>query len=227
MTHSGCILFAAALVLGLGGCGLMGPSAAPDTAGDYDYRQKHPITVAPRFAVLQLSGGPVLSPDDLRRLDGFAGEFLRRGDNVLEISVRAATADDAAARSYGQAIANRLLDAGLKMRELRLQLVLDEPAMDVGSAFLRFGTSTASVPECYEWSEGERNAPHPNFGCSVQHNLGAMVANPRDLVERGAINPTLGARGGDAIDKMNQGQPTWSSPLPWSATSQPSGSGGQ
>ena len=227
MTHFWRILSAALIILGLGGCGLAGPSAAPDTAGDYDYRQKHPIVVEPRIAILQMSGGPTLSADDLRRLDGFADEFLRRGGGVLEISVKAAGADDAAARSYGQALANRLLDAGLKTRELRLQLVVDEPAMAAGSAFLRFGTSTARGPECYDWSEGERNAPHPNFGCSVQHNMGAMVANPRDLVEREATAPTMGARGGDAIDKLNQGQPTWSSPLPWSASSQPSSSGGQ
>ena len=46
--------------------------------------------------------------------------------------------------------------------------------------------STASVPGCPDWSaNGEHNptnATSPGYGCAVNGNLAAMVANPEDLI---------------------------------------------
>ena len=47
-------------------------------------------------------------------------------------------------------------------------------------------TYTASTETCGDWSENEAftadNLTPKNFGCSVQHNIAAMVADPRDLL---------------------------------------------
>ena len=43
--------------------------------------------------------------------------------------------------------------------------------------------STASVPNCPNWEgPGGPSATSPNFGCAVNSNLAAMVADPSDLV---------------------------------------------
>ena len=46
--------------------------------------------------------------------------------------------------------------------------------------------STASVPGCPDWSANneanEYNATYPGYGCAVNGNLAAMVANPEDLI---------------------------------------------
>ena len=51
---------------------------------------------------------------------------------------------------------------------------------------MSFESYIAVAPDCGNWSENLAvtydNQPHPNFGCTAQHNLAAMVANPRDLV---------------------------------------------
>ena len=43
----------------------------------------------------------------------------------------------------------------------------------------------ASSPECGDWSqsitETGYNEPYPNFGCAQQHNIAALVADPRDI----------------------------------------------
>ncbi len=212
------------LALALAGCHSTPPT--PEKMAEYDYRLKHPVVVEPRLAALHLAaeGAAGLAEADRRRLVGFAAEFLRRGSGLVEISVGAARAEDAAARLYGQQIATGLMEAGLKPRELRLQLVIDEPAIGPGSAFLRYTTSAVQLPDCYDWSTGERNAPEANFGCAIQRNMGAMLANPRDLVESRPADLMPGLRSDQAIDKANQGGNTWSAPLPWSANSK---SGGQ
>jgi pilus assembly protein CpaD len=50
-----------------------------------------------------------------------------------------------------------------------------------------FVSYVAHTQPCGDWSQNaadsDSNLPLPNFGCSVQHNIAAMVANPRDLDE--------------------------------------------
>lgn len=216
------LFLAAALALGAAACDSMDPQSH---AGQYDYRQKHPLVVEPRIAAIQLAArAGEITADDRGRLGGFAAEFLRRGSGVVEISVGAADAADLQARGLGQAIAAALLDAGLKPAELRLQLVLDEPSIGVGAAFLRFDTSTARTPDCYDWSAGPLNAPSANFGCAMQHNLGAMVSDPRDLLQQHTPEWPMADRAGEVVDKFSHGQDTWTSPPPVSASTKGGGS---
>lgn len=45
------------------------------------------------------------------------------------------------------------------------------------------GRSTASVPDCPNWQgPGGPSATSPNYGCAVNSNVAAMVADPSDLV---------------------------------------------
>jgi pilus assembly protein CpaD len=224
MTHPWRFFAAALVTLAAGACHSDAPPD-PATTAAYDYRVKHPIVVEPRLAVLRLSAVQpgALSADDDGRLRSFAGEFVRRGSGVVVVSVGARSAADAPARAYAQRIGVHLLQAGLKPEELQLQLVLDEPAIGPGTALLRFNSSAADAPECYDWSSGPRNAPSANFGCAIQHNLGKMVANPRDLAEPRPAEPGPARRSDTAIEKMNQGVPTWSVPLPWDASSRSGG----
>ncbi len=57
-----------------------------------------------------------------------------------------------------------------------------------------FSRHFASSPECGDWSqpmnETGRNEVYANFGCSQQHNIAALVADPRDInVPRGTTPP--------------------------------------
>ena len=211
------------LVLAVAAC--QGESPALPTIVDNDYRLKHPIAVEPAIALLQLraDAGHAVSDDDRRRLHDFAGAFIRRGSGAVEISVGAHASDDNDARAYAQDIAQSLQGEGLKARELRLQLVIADPVATPGRAALRFSTSTVNLPPCRDWSDSAPNAPYADFGCTLQRNIGAMVADPHDLEQARDFGPTHSAKQDAAIDRMNRGEATWSVPLPLAATTKSTG----
>lgn len=208
-----------------------GEAPTPPTLVDNDYRLKHPIVVEPTTATLRLQSDEsgLVADGDRRRLHDFAGLFIRKGSGPVEISVGAHGADDGVAREFAQAIAQSLLGEGLKVGELKLQLVIADLSVRPLSAALKFSSTTVNLPPCDDWSEGTRNGLAPNFGCAVQRNIGAMVADPRDLDQPRDGQATHSARDDAIIDKLNRGEATWSVPLPLAATSKSGGgsSGGQ
>ena len=75
---------------------------------------------------------------------------------------------------------------------------------------LSFMTYAASAPDCgLDWSENlnfsPRNLPWPEFGCSTQHNLAAVVSDPRDLTEPRAQDSADAMRRGTVLQKHRAG----------------------
>lgn len=67
-----------------------------------------------------------------------------------------------------------------------------------GPVIVSYSRHFASTNECGDWSEnltqtGDNTLP-PNFGCAGQHNLAALVANPKDLVTPRTSTPSDAAR---------------------------------
>ena len=78
--------------------------------------------------------------------------------------------------------------------------------------------STASVPGCPDWSAKSdmnyNNATYPNYGCAVNSNLAAMVANPEDLIEgQSGTGETVIMSSTKAIDSYREQAPTGQSGL--------------
>ena len=129
-----------------------------------------------------------LSQAEAARLDGwFSSLDLRYGDAVyVEGGYEAARARVAqVAGNYGM-----LVSAGSPVTE---------GAGAPGVVRVVVTRAVASVPNCPDWSSrpsqpNYNNRSVPNFGCSVNTNLAAMVANPEDLV-----NGREGSGVGDAI----------------------------
>jgi len=48
----------------------------------------------------------------------------------------------------------------------------------------------------------------PNFGCAVQHNIAAQVADPRDLAQSRGLGPSDTTRRMQLLSKYEQGQST-------------------
>jgi pilus assembly protein CpaD len=87
---------------------------------------------------------------------------------------------------------------------------------DVANNDLRVDVSyiayTAHTQACGDWSENESftldNQTPRNFGCSVQQNIAAMVADPRDLLGPGAMGPVDTARRAAVMDHYEKGEIT-------------------
>ena len=131
------------------------------------------------------------------QVERFAKDYLDRGTGSIAIS---------AARRNAQApnqIADRLVALGIPRARI---MVGNQDATDAGDGvkitYIRY---EAEAPKCGDWSadlgKTSSNLTSPNFGCATQHNLAAMVADPRDLVSPRPLDPDDAQRRLTVLDK--------------------------
>ncbi|HEX8653681.1 MAG TPA: CpaD family pilus assembly protein [Allosphingosinicella sp.] len=167
---------AALLILGaaVAACGTTG---APE-ANRSLYSVNQPVVQRTDY-VLDLATGPEGVPaTEIGRLHGwFQGLQVGYGDRI--------TVDEASG-GYGDGTVREAIAAAAGRYGLLLD---DQPPVTAGQ--IQPGTvrvvvsrTTASVPNCPNWEDqfGGLSATSPNFGCAVNSNLAAMVADPNDLV---------------------------------------------
>ena len=207
------------LVLLLAG-GVAGCAGEASRYSDFDYRLSHPLEAERKAAVLLLA-----APDsdgrmpraDADRLHQAVHDYLQAGDGVIALAVASADPADPAPRAHAQALAGQLLEMGVKADELDLWLVVGDPALVPMQSRVEFRRWFARQPTCGDWSDDGggigNNAPSPNFGCAMQRNIGAMVANPRDLVAERRMAPREPYRTDDVYDKFRQGNPVYTERL--------------
>ena len=162
---------ALSLALALGACG----GTNMDNRSLYSVKQ--PVVERTNF-MLDVATTPDGLPysEQQRLANWFESMDLRFGDRISidDASNSLAVRDDVAA------IANRY---GMLVAEgAPVTVGRSSP----GQARVVITRSMASVPGCPDWShtaEGnEKNATNPNYGCAVNSNLAAMIANPEDLI---------------------------------------------
>lgn len=150
------------------------------------------------------SGG--LTPNEAIRLnDWFVSIGLGYGDSIAIVTdggyYSPALRDD-----IGDVVARR----GLLVAEDSSAEAGQAPA---GSVRLIVRRATASVPGCPDWSAKQETsgnlATSSNFGCGVNSNLAAMVANPEDLVRgQGTDSDLRTATSNRAISTYREKAPT-------------------
>ena len=199
--------FAALLVLGLAttACGPVAREASNTSL----YSVNQPVVQRTDY-VLDLATSPdgVAGPE-LERLNGwFQSLDVGYGDRVAidepggygDGTVREDVAEVAA--SYGL-----LVGEGAPVTAGSVQ---------PGTVRVVVSRTTASVPNCPNWEgRGGRTNTSPNYGCSVNSNVAAMVADPNDLVlgqaGSGTSDPATASR---AIRTHRNAQPTGAGGLP-------------
>ena len=118
----------------------------------------------------------ILPPSEAARLDGwFRTLNLGYGDNIYVDGDYSGAARDDVARVAGQY--GMLVSAGAPVTV---------GPVNPGMVRVVVARTSASVPGCPNWSRPSQpdynNQTTPNFGCGVNSNLAAMVANPEDLI---------------------------------------------
>lgn len=209
------ILILACLPIAMAGC--EHDRVGPQVAGWQliDPEQRHPILVSQQPAVLNLrvaAGSEGLTPSQRGRVMEFI-DHHRAGDagnSRFVISAPAGSANEGAA-----------MDAASDARRLMLAGGYSESSIasvayhaNGGEAPLRISYMryVAEGPECgRDWSENlartYQNTPYPDFGCSSQRNLAAMVANPADLLGPRTMTPSDANRRFKMYDKYVKGEP--------------------
>lgn len=135
-----------------------------------------PVVTSADYVFDAAAAGGSLAPGDAERLNGwFQGLGIGYGDSIY---VDGDYAD--AARGQVAAIAGQygmLVSAGAPVTTGTVQ---------PGTVRVVVSRRRATVPGCPDWSvpasPNFQNRNMSNFGCGVNANLAAMVANPEDLV---------------------------------------------
>lgn len=172
------------------GSALAGCQTTPDDPAKGVAAINVPVVTSANYAFDAAAPGGALAPGEGDRLNGwFQGLGLGYGDNVYVDGAYAGSA-----RAQVAAIAGRygmMVSAGAPVTAGMVQ---------PGSVRVVVARRRAVVPGCPNWSKPSQpdwdNTTMSNFGCGVNSDLAAMVANPEDLIhgrEGAAITDTFTA----------------------------------
>jgi pilus assembly protein CpaD len=192
-------LYALALSTGLA---LAGCAGMPSNASLYSVKQ--PVVERTNYTFDVNTSADGLPISEQSRLTGwFEAMDLRYGDRV----------------SIENPSANPGVTSAVNNLAGRYGLMVSEVApttagmLQPGQARVVITRSTASVPGCPDWSAradaNYNNGTSPGYGCAVNGNLAAMVANPQDLIEgQAGSGETVIATGTKAIKTYREAAPT-------------------
>lgn len=201
-THTNKLLGSIALAMGIAvaGCST-GPLTETNTSL---YSVNQPVVERTNFTLDVDTTRSGLSIPEQQRLNGwFETMDLRYGDRVTveDPSSNPAVADavNELAGRYG------LIVSGVAPTTTGL--------LGAGQARVVITRSKASVPNCPNWegrADGNfRNETSKNYGCAINSNLAAMVANPEDLLEgQSGTGETVIATGTKAIEAFREADPS-------------------
>jgi pilus assembly protein CpaD len=190
---------------------LAGSCASPtNDAGVYaDGTVNHPIVVQPNYESIKLPfsvSNQGLMPEDSAKLASFVNNYRMHGNGSISVSAPAGPNSDVAIHYFG----DRLAEMGVPASKI----LVGTHDVTGGDTRIELGYVgyVAHVDPCGDWSENlgdtSSNLPGPDFGCSVQHNIAAQVADPRDLIEPRALGNSDVVRRAGVMDKYEKGQIT-------------------
>lgn len=149
-----------------------------------------------------------LSANQTRALTDMVNRFAAEGAPVLR--VEAPSGNDPVAVEAAWRVKAALEAAGVPAHQVELvSYVAPDPRAPV---LVGFDTLRTVVPTCgTSWTNLARtgaNAGQANFGCAVNANLAAQIADPRDIVSPRAMMPGSAARRSLVFDKFQSGEQT-------------------
>jgi pilus assembly protein CpaD len=157
----------------LAGCATNGPVDVPTRGVE---AVNVPVVSRQDYALDLAAPGGSLAPSEAARLDGwFRGLDLGYGDSIYVEGPYSGMARDDVARVAG--------DYGLLLSN---GAPVTAGQVAPGAVRVIVSRARASVPNCPNWEAPSQpsadQAQLPSYGCAVNGNLAAMVANPEDLI---------------------------------------------
>lgn len=180
------LLIAASLAFTLSACGA-------GSANTSMYSTNQPVVQRSNYALdVNVDGSSGISQFEQNRIaEWFEAMKLGFGDRI--------------AVDFGDAYPDAFTKKAVGELAAKHGMLLSETApvtagnINPGTARVVVTRSTASVPNCPNWTKTTESnfnsSNHPNYGCAVNSNMAAMVADPEDLV-RGRESTPENSRGG-------------------------------
>jgi pilus assembly protein CpaD len=186
---------------------LSGLAACEANMPDHDYRERYPIKVEERTALLILEPGPdgTVNPRDLGAIDDFAVDYGKRAAGTVTVEIGAHLPSDPKASNFARQIGDVLAARGVPPAHVKVTFLTDPEAAKYGRAVMYYPIYVAIANECGTFKDQPGFTPlNENtwgFGCANQRNLAAMVVNPRDLIEAQSPSGRLASRSDVIIGK--------------------------
>jgi pilus assembly protein CpaD len=181
-----------------------------------DPSERHPILVSqqPQSMNVQVTrGSGGLTPHQRAELMAFAARSRASdaGNSKVIIGAPSGGTNEVAAMRAVHEIRQLLNDNGIAETAIAVEVYSREgdPQPPIRVSFMRY---IAEGPQCGDWSTNlardPQNMPYPNLGCTMQHNLAAMIANPADLLGPRGETGRSGERRDVTWDKYVKGDTT-------------------
>jgi pilus assembly protein CpaD len=193
-------------VLVAGSCTAQAPDATHMAMGG---TANHPISVEPSYQSIKLYYSPAdsgIQPADQARFNSFVSNYEAHGNGAIAVNAPAGMNSQAMIGFFAQ----RINDMGVSKDRI-LVATHDAPDGDM-RVEINYVTYQARTDACGDWSQNlaitfDNDTPR-NFGCAVQQNIAAQIADPRDLLAPRDMDPSSGARRATVVTKYEQGTVT-------------------
>ena len=183
----------------------------------FDYRQRHPITLKQGRQTVEVFIGRYrggLTPSQSADVLSFAQDWKHdaTGGVIIDVPSNKATersASDSLRQIFSILAASGIPRSAVYVRSYRAT------GLSLASIKLNYSKLVAEAGPCGQWPKDigpgggasyAQNHPYWNFGCAMQHNIAAQVANPADLVQPRGTAPVYEGRRAVAIDKYRKGE---------------------
>ncbi|ESQ93722.1 CpaD family pilus assembly protein [Asticcacaulis benevestitus] len=129
--------------------------------------------------------------------------------NGEPVNVEIVTSSDPRAISTGRMISGYLSDRAVSDDTLSQVSLQEQPADIVTINTVYYRARTYACNETWENITATRdNKPYKNFGCAINSNMAAMIADPRDLDHPATATAVDTTRKADVITKYQKGEKT-------------------
>ena len=176
-------------------------------------QETHPIAVDSQIVTLTIDADDTtddLSDRDQARLRAFANAYLTSGHGPLTITTPSGFADRDGHEASAD-IRDALNKAGVSWEALSGATY--RTGGDAGDQVIVSYTHYVATPsECGVWTgirnRDYRNLRSPNYGCAMQNNVAAMLADPHDLIAPAAGTPRDAIASTRAVQAYRDGELT-------------------
>ncbi|MEM9421982.1 MAG: CpaD family pilus assembly protein [Pseudomonadota bacterium] len=161
--------------------------------------ERHPITVDQQTYSMTVNVDPTvsaLSRDVVAELDDFMRIYRTKGHGPLTVTSPSGASTDLDGQQTAAQVRQALNALGLAYTDMQGSTY--RTAERLAPVIVSFTQYVASAPVCGAFDSAlvnqYKNISPRNFGCADQHNLAAMLADPRDLtaVPRAATSNSVG-----------------------------------
>lgn len=209
----------AAVLLGAGvlsGCNMTGSEyAGPTNYVAVQPSERYPIQVTQNTVKLEVpihSGATRLSPDVRADVRSFLSQYTSSGSSRLTVVQHPNPRHGLSSTSTMGELQQLVTSAGIPSGAVVYAHYPPGYAGREAPILMSFESYIAISPTCGDWSQNlavtYENTPHPNFGCTSQANLAAMVADPRDLEQPRGETPLHGGRRDVVLENYRTGAAT-------------------